>query len=57
MTKRKRKTKSKKKVVNNEFTPDYKSPCMLCDAIPTVPATGMCGPCTFGEADTTDGNW
>lgn len=22
-----------------------------------VPVTGMCGPCTFGEADTADGNW
>lgn len=22
-----------------------------------VEVTGMCGPCTFGEADTINGNW
>jgi len=37
--------------------PDYDTPCEVCGATPTVPVTGMCGPCTFGEADTAGGNW
>lgn len=37
--------------------PDYESTCEVCDATPVVPETGMCGPCTFGEADTAGGNW
>lgn len=37
--------------------PDYTKKCELCGATPIVPLTGMCGPCTFGEADTADGNW
>lgn len=37
--------------------PDWEGKCSNCDASPIVPATGMCGPCTFGEADTIGGNW
>jgi len=37
--------------------PDWEKPCEVCGAVPTMPLTGMCGPCTFGEADTKDGNW
>jgi hypothetical protein len=37
--------------------PDWNTPCENCEAVPTVPLTGLCGPCTFGEADTADGNW
>jgi hypothetical protein len=37
--------------------PDWKRKCMVCGEKPVVPATGMCGPCTFGEADTAGGNW
>ena len=37
--------------------PDYTRSCIVCGASPVLPATGMCGPCTFGEADTIDGNW
>lgn len=36
---------------------DWNAKCEVCDASPIVPATGMCGPCTFGEADTANGNW
>ena len=45
---------------NNELAiaePDWKSECMVCGASPIVPETGMCGPCTFGEAETARGNW
>lgn len=31
--------------------------CETCGASPVVPETGMCGPCTFGEAETAGGNW
>ena len=37
--------------------PDWEGKCEVCGASPIVPATGMCGPCTFGEADTVAGNW
>lgn len=37
--------------------PDWAGRCMVCDASPVVPATGLCGPCTFGDADTLAGNW
>lgn len=43
--------------VDKKFTPDWKTPCEICGEIPTLPLTGMCGPCTFGESETAGGNW
>ena len=40
-----------------EFQPDWDTPCMNCGELPIVPVTGLCGPCTYGEADTAGGNW
>ena len=37
--------------------PDWTAECIVCKAKPVVPITGMCGPCTFGEAETAGGNW
>lgn len=37
--------------------PDWSSTCDNCGESPVVPCTGMCGPCTFGEAETAGGNW
>lgn len=37
--------------------PDWSGHCENCNATPIVPATGLCGPCTFGEASTEGGNW
>jgi hypothetical protein len=37
--------------------PDWGGTCESCGASPIVPETGMCGPCTFGEASTAGGNW
>lgn len=37
--------------------PDWTKRCEVCGASPIVPLTGLCGPCTFGEADTSGGNW
>lgn len=37
--------------------PDWSGECEACGESPIVPMTGLCGPCTFGEADTVGGNW
>lgn len=38
-------------------SPDWTRKCENCGETPVVPATGMCGPCTFGEAEAARGNW
>jgi hypothetical protein len=40
-----------------DIEPDWKKKCLSCGGLPTLPLTGLCGPCTFGEADTAGGNW
>ncbi len=40
-----------------DMEPDWEGECENCGASPVVPITGLCGPCTWGEADTMDGNW
>ena len=42
---------------DKSLEPDWTGTCDNCGASPIVPATGMCGPCTFGTADAIDGNW
>lgn len=37
--------------------PDWNGQCCVCEQSPIVPITGMCGPCTWGEAETAGGNW
>lgn len=37
--------------------PDWGGQCDICGQSPIVLATGMCGPCTFGEAETAGGKW
>lgn len=39
------------------FAADYTRDCDVCGDKPVVNATGLCGPCTWGEADTVGGNW
>ena len=34
-----------------------KAPCLQCGASPSVPLTKLCGPCTFGDPTTANGNW
>jgi hypothetical protein len=41
----------------NSTEPDWNHECEVCGQTPVVPLTGLCGPCTFGEADTVGGNW
>lgn len=50
-----------------DFLPNYDRPCEVCEQVPTVDIyvagklnhhTDLCGPCTWGEADTIDPeNW
>lgn len=44
-------------VLTEDTRPDWTHNCEVCGQAPIVPVTGMCGPCTFGEADTVGGNW
>jgi len=42
---------------NPDTDPDWSKTCSTCGQAPIVPVTGLCGPCTFGEAETAGGNW
>lgn len=48
---------AEKKGRDPDTDPDWTGKCENCGESPIVPATGMCGPCTFGEAATAGGNW
>lgn len=37
--------------------PDWSKTCEVCGGTPILPSTGLCGPCTFGDASTANGNW
>ncbi|MBK3333521.1 hypothetical protein [Burkholderia pseudomallei] len=51
----------------DSFEPDYESTCLNCGASPTVVgikdgkvvfSAGLCGPCSWGDADCIDpANW
>lgn len=49
--------KKRKREKDDPFGKDYSRKCEVCGQKPVVQAVGLCGPCTFGEADTIDGNW
>lgn len=40
-----------------EVLPDNTKECIVCGNKPIIPVTGMCGVCTFGEAECVNGNW
>ncbi len=42
---------------DGDSEPNWEGKCEVCGSSPTHPLTGMCGHCTFGEADTMGGNW
>jgi outer membrane protein assembly factor BamB len=52
-----RKEKYEAAKVEKGTKPDWSGKCDVCGQSPIVPMTGMCGPCTFGEASTALGNW
>ena len=37
--------------------PNWAGKCIVCGQSPILDCTDMCGPCTFGEAETAGGNW
>ena len=39
------------------FEKDWTRGCEVCGQKPVVRATGLCGPCTWGESETAGGNW
>lgn len=39
------------------FARDFTRGCEVCGQSPVVNVTGLCGPCTFGEEETINGNW
>jgi hypothetical protein len=52
-----KKKKAKTPPKDKDVQPNWNVRCMVCGDVPTMPVTGMCGPCTFGEAETHGGNW
>ncbi len=42
---------------DDPFAKDWTRGCQNCDQKPVVNMTGLCGPCTWGESDTINGNW
>ena len=50
-------SKNPKSKSNTSTGCDWSGECDICGCGPTVPVTSMCGPCTFGEAETVGGNW
>ncbi len=44
-------------IPDKDIEPDWTRKCEVCGSAPIVPLTGLCGPCTFGEAETINGNW
>ena len=45
-------------VLDDSLTdPDWEGTCENCGETPIVPITGLCGPCTWGDASTVGGNW
>lgn len=43
--------------VKNNYRPDWQHGCENCGAKPTLPVSGLCGPCHFGIAATSGGAW
>ncbi len=42
---------------DKDVEPDWSRKCSTSGQSPILPITGLCGPCTFGEAGTMGGNW
>lgn len=57
MAARRKSKKSKHKTPTSPIEPDFTRRCEVCGDVPILPLTGMCGPCTFGEAATYGGEW
>lgn len=40
-----------------DYAPNWQHGCENCGSKPTVPVSGLCGPCHFGTADAVAGGW
>jgi len=54
-----KKERAERGSIKNEIDtePVWDRNCSNCETSPVVRCTGLCGPCTFGEAETANGNW
>lgn len=48
---------SNRKRLLRDFQPNYDHACENCGSTPTVPLSGLCGPCHFGTAEAVGGGW
>lgn len=51
------KTKNRSSRARNMFRPNPDHRCENCGSTPTVPISGLCGPCHFGTAEAVGGGW
>jgi len=56
-TRAKKNSRQRRQARETSIDADWSAKCENCGESPLVPETGMCGPCTFGEAETAGGNW
>lgn len=57
MNRQRNKGRKEASKADDDTVPNWKVKCEICDEVPTVGSTGLCGPCCFGEAETAGGNW
>lgn len=50
-------TEENNDTTGTQLTKNWTCKCDICESLPTVADSGLCGPCFFGETDTIDGNW
>lgn len=49
-------TKARERI-KRDFRPDHLNGCENCGSKPSVPTSGLCGPCHFGTAAAVNGGW
>jgi len=40
-----------------DYRPDWNGRCENCGSSPTIPISGLCGPCHWGTAEAVGGGW
>ena len=40
-----------------DYRPNWQRKCDNCGSVPTMRASGLCGPCHWGTADALAGGW
>jgi len=57
MAREQTKTRPLRASEKRKWRPNYQHGCENCGSKPTIPLSGLCGPCHFGEADMVAGGW